>query len=82
MEVEAEKRIIMINFEENGWVIERYFNGQLCYWGGSSATDFECDNLKAIRFARLADASYVLAWLLGGHGRAVEHMWVGEDIKR
>lgn len=63
---------------ESGWVIVRYNNSEIRYWIGQSAGDesFLPDSLRAIRFARQVDAAYVLAWLLHGHGRAEEHMWV------
>jgi hypothetical protein len=68
--------------DETGWVIERFYNGELRYWIGSSTDDvgFLPDNQKAIRFAREQDATYVLSWMLGGHGRAAEHMWCGDKI--
>lgn len=70
--------------DEYGWVIERHINSQLCYWAGRSidvavprAAIFSPKNEDAIRFARAADASVVLAWLLNGNGRVAEHVWTG-----
>lgn len=61
--------------EQVGWVIERYHNSTLFYWNGRSSDGFTGDIKEAIRFARDADASTVLGWLLDGHGRVAQHMW-------
>ncbi len=58
-----------------GWVIERYINNELRYWGGRAVDNFTAKNEEAIRFAREEDARLVLAWICGGQGRAAEHMW-------
>lgn len=61
----------------SGWVIEKYWNGELQYWTGRfiDARGWSSKHDEARRFARCEDASIVLAWLLNGEGRAVEHLW-------
>ncbi len=58
-----------------GWLIERYVNGELRYWCGHSIGDFRPSHMDAIRFVRQEDANIVLAWLCGGQGRSAEHAW-------
>lgn len=58
-----------------GWLIERYINNELRYWGGRAADHFTPKYDEAIRFARDEDANLVLAWLCNGLGRVAQHMW-------
>jgi hypothetical protein len=66
---------------ESGWLIERYINGQLRFWDGRYIDDrgFVVSSGEATRFSREEDAAVVLAWLLGGHGRAAEHVWTESE---
>jgi hypothetical protein len=65
----------------SGWLIEKHVNSELRYWGGRATDHFTNKQDEAVRFAREADASLVLAWLCGGQGRAVEHLWRDEPPK-
>ena len=62
--------------DEQGWVIERYINSDLRYWAGLTCESFSSESEKAIRFSRAEGAARVLAWLLNGQGRVVQHLWV------
>ena len=68
--------------DESGWCIERHRMSELRYWDGTSVRDesFVPQHTDAIRFARQVDASRVLSWLLGGHGRVAEHLWCAPSI--
>lgn len=59
------------------YVIERDYNSELHYWNGrhANAQGFVPQHSEACRFARAEDASIVLAWLLDGVGRVVQHLW-------
>ncbi len=61
--------------DEIGYVIERDINSELHYWAGKDVKDFRTGHADAIRFSRFQDGTTVLAWMLGGHGRVVQHMW-------
>lgn len=67
------------NTTESGWVIERYFFSELQYWTGRGIDDtsFSRENMKAVRFAREEDATFVLSGCFAGQGRVAEHQWVG-----
>ena len=69
-----------VRVEGSGWVIERYINSQLRFWGGRKTGDesFVNDSLEAVRFSREEDAAKVLAWCFEGHGRVAEHVWTEE----
>ena len=63
---------------ETGWVIEMYRMGVEEYWDGSGIdrSSWRTSIADAVRFSRQRDADKVLAWLLGGIGRSVEHAFV------
>lgn len=64
--------------EQPCYLIERYILNTLHFWSGRFADvrGFTTKSEDALRFARTEDANVVLAWLLDGSGRVVEHLWV------
>jgi hypothetical protein len=83
IEIDEDGKVHDPRREETGYVIEKHINSVLHYWDGhyvkvSESKGWSPKHEDAIRFARFEDASIVLAWLLGGEGNVVSHLWMAE----